>query len=286
MTLVMETVAFYKMHGCGNDFILIDNRSLNLDISLMGYWSEKLCRRGFGIHGDGVVFLDAPPADTDLSYIWHFFNRDGSQGEMCGNAARCTAWLAHALKIAPPEHTFGTLAGRIRVTVLEKGPCEGDVRVQLPNPENAILDVRIDMDGTTLCVHRVVIGVPHAVVFVKDLNGLDVCGLGSRIRHHAEFAPQGTNVNFAQVTGLDSIRLRTFERGVEDETFACGTGAASTLYLAHRKGYTGTSAVVHTVTGQALTIELNGETIYLQGPARLTFTGQFYPLALGLPWNT
>ncbi|WP_022669092.1 diaminopimelate epimerase [Desulfospira joergensenii] len=276
-------VPFYKMHGCGNDFIIIDNRELGLGRDRMGKWARVLCRRGLGIHADGLFFLDRPPGtEQDLAYVWHFFNKDGSFGEMCGNAARCAAWLAHALGMAPAEHEFGTLAGRVRARVIQKDAHAGQVRISLPPPRDIGLNMALDIQGRSLEVHRVVVGVPHAVVFVEDTEEVDVCGLGRQIRIHGEFAPAGVNVNFAQVLDSKTIKIRTFERGVEDETFACGTGSASTQFLSRLLGHTDQEAVLLTRKGHRLIVDAGEESLSLQGPAELTFQGLFSPLRLGL----
>ena len=282
MTLFSQSVPFYKMHGCGNDFIIIDNRDLNLHPTIMGRWAKKLCQRAFGIHADGLFFLDTPPENSPLAYVWHFFNSDGSPGEMCGNAARCAARLAHAIGMAPADHIFGTLAGEIRATVMEQGPHAGEVRVQLPHPSHIDLNISLDINGESIKSHAVVVGVPHVVVFVDDVDVIDVCHIGSRIRYHDYFAPSGANVNFAQIKDRHSIRIRTYERGVEDETFACGTGAAATQFLSHRLNYTEDRAILMTTKGLNLAIDINEGSPYLQGPAELVFKGEFYPLTLGL----
>ncbi len=282
MSMFTEAVPFYKMNGCGNDFIIIDNRDLKLDLSLMGKWAKSLCRKGFGIHGDGLFFLDTPPEKSELAYIWHFYNKDGSKAEMCGNASRCAARLAHALGMAPAKHTFGTLAGNIRAEVMEQGSHAGEVRVLLTRPGNIELNINLDLDGRCFVVHHILMGVPHAVVFVEDAGIMDVVGIGSSICHHDYFAPAGTNVNFAQIIDPHTVLIRTFERGVEDETFACGTGSASVQFLSHLLNYTENPAGLITAEGQRLTIDLDGEDVYLQGPAELSFTGEFYPSAMGL----
>lgn len=282
MTLFSESVPFYKMHGCGNDFIIIDNRDLNLHPTIMGGWAKRLCQKAFGIHADGLFFLDSPPENSRLAYVWHFFNSDGSSGEMCGNAARCAARLAHAIGMAPADHIFGTLAGDIRAIVMEQGPHAGEVRVQLPHPCHIDLNINLDINGESIKSHAVVVGVPHVVVFVEDVDAVDVCLSGSRIRHHDYFAPSGANVNFAQIKNRHSIRIRTYERGVEDETFACGTGAAATQFLSHLLNYTEDRAMLQTIKDMKLAIDIKEGSPYLQGPAELVFKGEFYPLSLGL----
>lgn len=251
-------------------------------MNMMSQWAKVLCRKGFGIYADGLFFLDRPPENSNLAYIWHFFNQDGSVGDMCGNASRCAAWFAHAMGIAPAEHRFGTLAGTIRARIIETGPHGGQVRVQLPQPGDIELNISLGLNGESICVHHIVIGVPHAVVFVDDVTTIDVCRIGSMIRHHAYFAPKGVNVNFAQIMDPHTLRIRTYERGVEAETFACGTGAASTHFISHGLGYTDGCARIETVKGLELIIDIEDKNVFLQGGAELVFKGEFSPLNFGL----
>lgn len=282
MNMFTESVPFYKMNGCGNDFVIIDNRELKVNTSVMGQWAKALCRKGFGIHADGLFFLDTPPENSDLAYIWHFYNNDGSCAEMCGNASRCAARLAHSIGMAPAEHTFGTLAGNVKARVIEEGSQAGEVSVQLTRPDRVELNIDLELGDRSLTVHHVVVGVPHAVVFVEDVNAVNVLDMGRMICHHEQFAPAATNVNFVQLKDSRTLLIRTYERGVEDETFACGTGAASTQFLSHLLNYTEKCAELHTVKGLELTVDIQGEDVFLQGPAELTFKGEFYPAALGL----
>ena len=278
-TIFGKGIPFYKMHGCGNDFIFVDNRPLGIEPDRMVQWTRQLCRKSFGIHADGMVFLSDSPAESSLDYVWDFINKDGSYGEMCGNAARCAAMLAHALGLAPAAHTFGTLAGPIKAAVLEtRGPC-GIVNVQLPEFLGLELDFPLEgikLGGPPVVVNYVVVGVPHVVVFVQDLDRVDVTGTGRAIRQHNHFSPQGTNVNFARVVDHQTLAIRTYERGVEDETFACGTGAAASQVIANALGSTCARATVKTLAGFELDVEIRDGGLFQQGPAQVVFTGEFY----------
>ncbi|NDV20093.1 diaminopimelate epimerase [Pseudodesulfovibrio sp. JC047] len=281
MTIFTQSVPFYKMQGCGNDFVVLDNRELGVPVSDMGAWAKAICARAFGVYADGLFFLENSN-DPTLDYRWHFYNSDGSRAEMCGNASRCAGKLAHAIGLAPANHTFGTDAGPISASVLLDGPDAGRVKVQLTPPRATKTNILLDMGTETLTAHFTDTGVPHAVVFVDDVAALDIMDLGAKIRHHAAFAPAGTNVNFAQVIDRNTLLLRTYERGVEAETYACGTGAAATQVLAHTLGLTDDVANLTTSAGEVLTIFLNGETVFLQGAAELTFQGELYLGPLGL----
>ncbi len=201
---------------------------------------------------------------------------------MCGNASRCAGKLAHAIGLAPAEHTFGTDAGPIRAKVLLDGPDAGRVKVQLTPPVGQKTNIKLDIDGEPLTVHFADTGVPHAVVFVDDVEALDIMDLGPKIRYHDHFAPAGTNVNFAQVKDENTMLLRTYERGVEAETYACGTGASATQLLANALGLTDAHADLTTTGGEVLTVYLEDGNVFLQGAAELTFKGDLFLEPLGL----
>ena len=281
MNIFGPSVPFYKMQGCGNDFVVVDNREAKVAEADMSKWAKALCARAFGVYADGLFFLDDTTEDG-LDYRWHFFNSDGSRAEMCGNASRCAGKLAHAIGLAPAEHTFGTDAGPISAQVLKDGPDAGRVKVQLTPPKGLETDIQLEIDGAPLTVHFADTGVPHVVVFVDDIEALDIMDLGSKLRYHERFAPAGTNVNFAQVKDDNTMLLRTYERGVEAETYACGTGAAATQLVANTLGLTAERADLTTTGGEVLTIFLEEGTVFLQGAAELTFKGEVYlePLKL------
>lgn len=277
-----QSVPFFKMQGCGNDFVVIDNRELKVPEANMAEWAKKVCARAFGVYADGIFFIDNAPADSGLDYRWHFYNSDGSRAEMCGNASRCMGRLAYELGIAPREHTFGTDAGPIKAEVITEGPKAGEVKVQLTPPKGTVLNTELDLNGQTFTVHFADTGVPHAVVFLDDVEAVDIKKLGAAIRYHDHFAPAGTNANFAQVIDDKTMLLRTYERGVEDETYACGTGAAATQVVAHELGLTGPTAALTTSGKEVLTISLEEGNVFLQGAATLVFKGELYPAAMGL----
>ena len=281
MTLFGTSVPFYKMQGSGNDFIVIDNRELRVPVADMERWAQKVCARAFGVYGDGLFFLEESD-DPALSYRWHFYNSDGSRAEMCGNASRCAGRLAHALGMAPAEHVFGTDAGPIKAKVLTEGPDAGRVKVQLTPPKDIVTDIELAVDDQPLTVHFANTGVPHVVVFVDDVSKVEIMDMGPKLRYHEHFAPAGTNVNFAQVVDGSTLLLRTYERGVEGETLACGTGASATQLLANRLGLTGTKADLTTTSGEQLTVTVEGGSLFLQGAAELTFKGELFLEPMGL----
>ncbi|MGE4552530.1 MAG: diaminopimelate epimerase [Desulfovibrionaceae bacterium] len=277
-----DRFAFFKMQGCGNDFIAIDNRQYGIPVADMADWARKACARAFGICADGIFFLEEPPSGSGLDYRWHFYNADGSRAEMCGNASRCAAKLAHRIGLAPARHRFGTDAGPISAELVTEGPDAGQVKVLLTPAQGLELNKTIDVNDQDVTVHFVNTGVPHTVVLVNDVATVDVNTVGLTLRYHEAFAPAGTNVNFVQVVSPTELLLRTYERGVEAETYACGTGAAATQLVTHRLGLTGPSARLTTTGGEVLTVHLDDLGVHLQGNATLVFTGEAYLDALDL----
>jgi len=269
----MEKFAFYKYSGHGNDFVIVDNWDGQVPEKDLSKIAKLMCRPKFGIGADGAVFIIAGPDDVD--FAWRFFNADGSEADMCGNASRCTAHLAATLGIAPNEMSFKTKAGVVEAVVHERM-----VKVQLPKigrPEGAAL---VEVEGVSLTYHRLNVGVPHAVAWVDELDGLNVFKIGRAVRRHPAFAPDGANINFVKVIGPDKLALRTYERGVEDETLACGTGATAAAVLAASQGLITRSPITcQTRGGDDLIITLDGpltapDQVFMEGKVRFLFSGQ------------
>ncbi len=273
-----KSVEFYKMQGCGNDFVVFDNRSLKVPEADMAQWSIKVCKRAFGVYADGVFFLDNAPEGSGADYRWHFFNADGSRAEMCGNASRCAAKLALALGLAPPEHVLLTDVGQIKAKVLDSG----QVKVQLTRPKGLELNIVLDVKGVELELHFADTGVPHVVIFVQDAAEVDVATIGAAVRYSERFAPAGTNVNFVQVKSNKELYVRTYERGVEAETYACGTGVSAAQLIANALGLTGPASDITTSGGEVLNVGIEGKELFLQGGAELVFKGELYLDPLGL----
>lgn len=276
----MQDIRFYKMHGCGNDFVFIDNREYRVTPDVMDAWARKLCDRKLGVGADGLIFLETTPPERQGDYVWHFYNADGSRGEMCGNGSRCAAWLAVELGLAGPTHVFGTDAGLIHAEVDHAGR---RARVELTHPKNLTLRTPLEAGGAAWEVHFVDTGVPHAVVLVPNVTEVDVEHLGAALRRHPHFGLAGTNVNFVTVDTRTAIKVRTFERGVEGETLACGTGAAASVCVAHALGLTDAGVDVTTSGGEVLGIELRDGAVFLSGAATRVFIGTLDPLGLPLP---
>lgn len=265
------TLDFTKMNGAGNDFVLIDNRARK--IALSRDQIVRLCHRQRGVGADGVILL-VPCASGKAHWAWDFYNSDGSVAEMCGNGARCFARFGQRLTGVQGRLTFETLAGVITAEF------HGErVTVGLTPPSDVRLDVEVPLSGGTQRLHACDTGVPHAVIFVPDADQAMVQPLGSEIRHHPQFAPKGTNVNFVQVLGPDRIRVRTYERGVEGETLACGTGVTAAALVSSRVHGFHSPVKVRVQGGDTLEVsfeQANGEfaNVKLTGPADFVFSGR------------
>lgn len=221
---ILIVLHFTKMNGAGNDFILVDNRTG--DIHLDRTQIARLCDRHRGIGADGVLLLEKPSNRAD--FRMRYFNADGGEAEMCGNGARCFARFASKVADAEAKISFETPAGVISAKLV------GDlVTLQMTKPTDLSLNIKLVVADENKTVHFINSGVPHVVIPVSRVNDVDVHAEGSRIRHHKVFSPKGANVNFIEKRGLKEIAVRTYERGVEAETLACGTGiVASALVFA------------------------------------------------------
>lgn len=279
-TMFGARVPFYKLQGCGNDFVAIDNRVLRLPKELMAEWARRICPRAFGVGADGLFFLELAAKGSGADVMWHFYNADGSRAEMCGNASRCAGRLIHALGIAGERHVLLTDAGPVAVAV---DPAAGLVKVQLTAPKDLALGAKLSVQGRETLVHFVNTGVPHAVILVDKADEVDVAGIGRAVRFHEHFAPAGTNVNFVQVVDRGHTLMRTYERGVEAETYACGTGACAVQVVLQALGLADAELANTSTGGEVLTTSIEDGRVFLKGAAELTFTGEINAPALGLP---
>jgi diaminopimelate epimerase len=264
------TIPFYKMSGSGNDFIIIDNRNNIIPMDDLSVFAARVCRRKLSVGADGLILIE-PSRSADFK--WNFFNSDGSVAEMCGNGARCTARFALLNDIAGKEMAFETIAGVIRARVVNDR-----VKINMTDPHDLALGCRVQVDLAVHNYDRINTGVPHVVIEVDDIEAVDVVGMGRQIRHHADFAPAGTNVNFIGQDGQQWV-VRTYERGVEDETLACGTGiVAAALVLAARKSLPSPISL-RSRSGSLLNVffsqtENGFKEIFLEGDARIIYEGE------------
>jgi len=260
---------FTKMNGAGNDFILIDNRmgDVRLDRSQIA----QLCDRHRGIGADGILLLEKPGNRAD--FRMRYFNADGGEAEMCGNGARCFARFANKVAAAKEKISFETQAGLISAEL------KGDsVTLGMTEPTDLRLHLEPGIAGENKTVHFINSGEPHVVIPVVNIEDVDVRHEGAAVRYHKIFSPSGTNVNFMEKRGAKKIAIRTYERGVEDETLACGTGiVASALIFGATEGCHGPITVLprggdelqvgfETVAGRFCNVTLTG-------PAQFVFEG-------------
>jgi len=270
---IMKKIPFHKIHGNGNDFILIDDRRGILKGKGLSGLAKQVCHRHRSVGADGLIVI-VPSKKADFK--WRFFNSDGSEAEMCGNGSRCAARFASIKKIAPKNMAFETLAGIIHAEVKKE-----TVRVQLTGAADLRLNIAVSVAGGTRTGHFINTGVPHLVYLSDHLEGEDVQAVGKATRYHEIFQPAGTNANFIQIDGTHRLRIRTYERGVEGETLACGTGAVAAALIAAVLGKASSPVTVTTRGGDKLIVsfEQDGESfadLHLEGAAEVVCEGTLY----------
>jgi diaminopimelate epimerase len=270
----MQKIPFYKMSGAGNDFIIIDNRQqIVADADLAGFIS-KVCRRKLSVGADGLILIEA---SDKCDFRWRFFNSDGSAAEMCGNGARCAARFAYVNGIAGSTLSFETEAGVVSAQI-----DDDRVKVKMPDPSDLKLSYPLRLSNQSLDISSINTGVPHVVAIVARIDDVDVVALGREIRLHPMFAPAGTNANFVCRRKDHEIEIRTYERGVEDETLACGTGAIAGAIVSACRFEMDSPIDVKTRSGEYLRIHFNAQDsrfdhIYMEGGARIIYTGDLKP---------
>ncbi len=265
------------MSGSGNDFICIDNRTQIVEAHLGDMRIEEFvraaCTPRLSLGADGVILIE-PSSVVDFS--WRFFNADGSEAEMCGNGGRCAARFAYLNGIAGEEMSFETRAGIIDAHV--RG---NHVKIRLPDPHDLRLSFTIPLEGRSITGHFLNTGVPHVVIFCDELETCDVVKWGRRIRHHEMFSPAGTNVDFVTVLDPHHLRIRTYERGVENETLACGTGTVAAALISSKVKHTVSPLEVRVASGETLRVYFydagdNFEHVYLEGSAHVICEGSLW----------
>lgn len=262
-------IPFWKMHGAANDFILVDDRALNFPAHDHA-WISAITSRRTGIGSEGVLLIQP---STAADFRMRFFNPDGGEVDMCGNGARCIARLAHEIGAAPAKMRIETPAGMVRAEA------RGDtVQLIMTEPHTWDMNQSIELAGRDYTYHFVNTGVPHVVIEAPDLKAVDVQTLGAAIRYHAQFAPKGTNANFIQLDPQGRLHVRTYERGVEAETLACGTGMVACGLIAGRLGHVKPPVKIVPASGDVLEVNYtptaDGATdVTLLGPAVHVFKG-------------
>ncbi len=266
----MDSLPFVKMSGAGNDFVVIDNRARLHDLS--GEQIARLCDRHFGVGADGLLAVEPAP-DAGADFRMRYYNADGGEAEMCGNGARCFARFIQAMPRANIDKVrFLTPAGLI------VGEYVGaEVRVNLTAPTETRVNQRADFGWGEIEYHFMNTGVPHVVLYVPDAEKAEIVTQGRAIRRSPVF-PRGTNVNFAQVVDAGNLIVRTYERGVEDETLACGTGVTAAALLTQRVKGAALPLRVKVRGGDVLSVGARVEgdgfrDVTLTGPAVEVFSG-------------
>jgi diaminopimelate epimerase len=278
----MAEIKFVKMVASGNDFVVLDSRRRS---QVSGYrnLAKNICDRKYGVGADGLLVLEkSQVADVKM----RIFNADGSEAEMCGNGARCVALFkpqAPGRPLTPLERCRPPVEIETRAGIIQSRVKGDNVRIKLTDPKDIKLDIPITVANRNLRVNFIDTGVPHAVIFVEGLDEIRVKEIGRTIRYHKKFSPRGTNVDFIEALSKDLIAVRTYERGVEDETLACGTGAVASALL-YAMSYTlcaENRIKVRTKSAEVLKVYFkkdgNGfRDVWLEGKARIVYKGEYY----------
>lgn len=261
-------IAFTKVEGSGNDFILIDNRDSRIP-ALKKSIKRKLCSRRTGIGADGILLLEK---NREFPFMMRYYNADGSEAKMCGNGARCVALYAFLKGFVSRRFSFRSKSGVHKAQIFKNNM----VKVELTTCEfKGKVTLRIakrKFDGIFLKI-----GVPHLVIFMKNIENIDVLHIGKKIRNLKRFSPEGTNVDFVKIEDKNKLSIRTYERGVEGETFSCGTGAAAVSAVAYREKGFSSPIYVNPFSGETIVVSLKeakGKLIpHLTAKARIVFSG-------------
>ena len=263
------TLNFTKMNGAGNDFVVIDNRALDKNLSREQI--ARLCDRHRGVGADGLLAVE--PAESGADVKFRYYNADGGEAEMCGNGARCfSRFTARLLGGDMTSLTFETIAGTLKAKLIGH-----EVRIEMSDPIDLELHSPVE---SVAPVHNLNTGVPHAVVFVGDLENSDIVKNGAAIRYHKHYSPNGTNANFVGILTPNHLSVRTYERGVEGETLACGTGITACALIHHL--LTGVSSPIKIDVRGGETLSIGFEPgpnqtftrVTLSGPADFVFDGE------------
>ena len=284
----MQRIHFYKMTGTGNDFIVIDNRKRIVDSDNCHDFVSCVCRSGVSVGADGVILIENDP---EADFRCRFFNADGSEPEMCGNGARCAARFAYLTGIADSPR----VSLRVGAEIITAELLDTKVKVQMPAPADLRLNLDVAVRGRSFVLDFINSGVPHAVCFLKNENELEtinVARLGRALRTHRSFRPDGTNVNFVFVENPHRLSIRTYERGVEGETLACGTGAVASALLAAVHGEAESPVEVRVRSGETLTVyfkptdgNIPFEDVCLEGSALVVYEADLWSEAVSCIGN-
>ncbi len=269
---------FVKMNGAGNDFIIIDDRDGALDADQLSALAKVVCRRRLSVGADGLMAVVKPAGDADFRML--FFNADGSLGEMCGNGARCICRYGYEFGLAGERQRIETTAGLVTGERIDRR----NYRIRLNEPSVLETEYPVTLDGKTWPCAYVELGnpgLPHAVLPMPGLRDMDFASLlplGRALRSHPAF-PKGANVNFYERIGPDHLLLKTYERGVEDFTYACGSGTGSTVAVLTVLGLVSGTHVTADMAGGRLVVDVTRDggritDLYLTGPTNMVLQGE------------
>ncbi len=265
-------LSFTKMNGAGNDFVVIDNRDLNT--TLTKEQIAQLCDRHRGVGADGLLAVE--PAEQGADVKFRYYNADGGEAEMCGNGARCFGrFTAQVLGTQQKNLSFETIAGTLGAQLIGDEVC-----IEMSDPFDLEMNAPVEIADFEFPIHNLNTGVPHAVAFVQDLEETDIVTSGAAIRYHDHYQPNGTNANFVEIIAPDHLSVRTYERGVENETLACGTGITACALIHHLLTGTPSPIKISVRGGDDLSIGFeaheNGtfSKVTLTGPADFVFEGE------------
>ena len=267
-----NSIPFYKMVASGNDFVVVDNRRGIVKDAVA--FTREICRPHQGAGADGVLLFEN---SKKANFKMRILNLDGSEPAACGNGFRCIALYAHNILKYSSRMNFESGSGLIEAEVGQKE----QIKVQLIKPRVFEMDSVVEVRKQRLRYAFLDTGVPHAVIFTEDLGKVDVFETGRAIRHHTHFQPFGTNVNFVEVRGKKEIAVRTYERGVENETLACGTGSVASAVISVRKGHVEAPVTVLTKSGEKLRIDIQKKgdeitKVFLEGKAQFVYKGEYF----------
>lgn len=269
----MNKIPFMKLSGAGNDFVIINNLNNIVDSADTQFnnFVTKVCQRRMSVGADGVLLVEDA---EDVDFRMRYFNADGGEVETCGNGARCISKFAFLHGIASEKMRFFTNAG-----VYEAEIVRNNVKVGMSDPTDIRMNVPLKLENGEHTVGFANTGVPHVVFFVDDLKDTDVFDMGQQTRYHSDFSPDGTNANFIHIHSEELLEIRTYERGVENETLACGTGSIASAIVSATLGKVESPVSVKTASGVILKIHFDLENdmarnVYLEGDARVIFAGE------------
>jgi len=265
-------INFAKAVASGNDFVIVSNMDGKLKEKIIDFsdFARSICKRKYSVGADGVLVLEK---SKTANFKMRIFNPDGSEVDMCGNGIRCSAFYAHTKRVSSSPMTIETKAGKLNV--------EADrnmIKIKMTPPKDIKLNQNIGTGKEIVSIHTINTGVPHVVHFVDNIARYPVKEMGSKIRYHKLFEPDGTNADFVEVIDRSTLIVRTYERGVEDETLACGTGVVASSIISHLIKETKEPITVITKSKESLRVNFKRERnnfsdVYLEGKADIVFEG-------------